>query len=97
MKNSMKWNMAVLLVTGLLWPYAGQAQGLPPGKGMERVLTACTACHGLDNLTNPHKKLTAEEWEIYFYDMVARGAAIHEDEMEMVKKYLIDSFAVKEN
>lgn len=97
MKNSIKREMTVLLVAGLFWSFTGHAQGLPPGEGMERVLTACTACHGLDNITNPHKKLTAEEWETYFYDMVARGAAIHEDEMETVKKYLIDNFAVKEN
>ena len=72
-------------------------QGMPDGPGRDRILTACTACHGLDNITNPHKKLTAEEWEVYFYDMVARGAAIREDEMETVKQYLIDNYAVKEN
>lgn len=88
---------SALLLAGLFGSFAGHAQGLPPGEGMERVLTACTACHGLDNITNSHKKLTAAEWETYFYDMVARGAPIHEDEMDTVKKYLIDNFAVKEN
>ncbi len=87
----------LLMVTGIVLPVAGQSQGLPAGEGMDKILTACTACHGLDNITNSHKKLTAEEWETYFYDMVARGAAIHESEMETVKKYLIDNFAVKEN
>ncbi len=87
----------LLMVAGIILPVAGQSQGLPPGEGLDKILTACTACHGLENITNSHKKLTAEEWETYFYDMVARGAAIHESEMETVKKYLIDNFAVKEN
>ena len=98
MNNRIWQDLRVLLmVTAILLPLAAQSQGLPPGEGMEKVLTACTACHGLDNITNSHKKLTAEEWETYFYDMVARGAPIHESEMETVKKYLIDNFAVKEN
>lgn len=97
MKNINTGRIGGLLLTAvLLLPLTGQAQGLPPGEGMDKVLTACTACHGLDNITNPHKKLTAEEWEIYFYDMVARGAAIHPDELDVVKKYLIDNFAAKE-
>jgi len=99
MKNiiSLKQLTPLVLATGIFMPVIGHAQGLPAGEGMEKVLTACTACHGLDNITNSHKKLTAEEWEVYFYDMVARGAAIHENEMEVVKKYLIENFAVKEN
>lgn len=87
----------VLATTGLLLPVIGHTQGLPPGEGMQKVLTACTACHGLDNITNPHKKLTAQEWETYLYDMVARGAAIHKDEIEVVRRYLVDNFAVEQN
>ncbi len=98
MQKIIRWDARILLLAaGIILPVVGHSQGLPAGEGMEKILTACTACHGLDNITNPHKKLTAEEWETYFYDMVARGAAIHENEMETVKKYLIDNFAVKEN
>lgn len=99
MKNIIRWaQIAILtLATTFLLPVSGQAQDLPAGPGRDRMLTACTACHGLENITNPHKKLTAEEWETYFYDMVARGAAVEKDEMEDVKQYLIKNFAVKQN
>ncbi len=99
MKNIIRWGQITILslATGLLLSTIGRAQELPDGAGRDRMLTACTACHGLDKITNPHKKLTAEEWETYFYDMVARGAAIQKDEMEDVKQYLIKNFAVEQN
>ena len=98
MKNKIWRDLRVLLIlTGSVLPLAGQSLGLPAGEGMEKILTACTACHGLDNITNSHKKLTAEEWETYLYDMVARGAAIHKDEIEVVRRYLVDNFAVEKN
>ena len=96
MKTTISWNRKVLflLAVGLLLPVITQAQDFPEGKGRDRILTACTACHGLDNIANPHQKLTAEEWDVYVYDMVARGAAVHKDELEDVKQYLIKNFAV---
>jgi hypothetical protein len=86
-----------LLAAGLVSPHVqaqGQGQSLPEGAGRDKMLVACTACHGLENITNPHKKLTAEEWEYYFYDMIARGANVQPGDMELVKNYLINSFAV---
>ena len=67
------------------------------GEGRDQILFACTGCHGLDNITNPHKPLTAEECEIYLYDMVVKGANLTVDEIEPVKRYLIENFAVDKN
>lgn len=98
MKNKISRYLVCLpiLATGLSWavPGWGQGLGLPDGKGRDTVMQVCTACHGLDHITNPHKKLTAEEWEFYFYEMISRGAPMPRDKMDVVKNYLIDNFAV---
>ncbi len=82
------------LLAGVLTPMTALSQGMEEDRGMQLVVQACTSCHVINNITNPHKKLTAEEWEFYFYDMVSRGAPIYEEDLETVKQYLIDNFAV---
>lgn len=84
-----------LLLAGGSYAITGLAQEFPAGEGRELLFFACTQCHGLDHISAPHKKLTAEEWEIYVYDMVAKGANLDKDEMELVKSYLVENFAVK--
>ncbi len=79
----------------LMVPAMTVAQNLPEGQGRDILFTACTVCHGLENITQPHKSFTAEEWEFYVYDMVARGAPMNEDDIETVKQYLIDNFATR--
>ena len=80
------------LFAGVLTPMP--ALGMEADRGMQIAVQACTLCHGFNNITDPHKELTAEEWEFYFYDMVSRGAPIYEEDLETVKQYLIDTFAV---
>lgn len=80
------------LLAGVLTPMT--AQGMEEDRGMQLAVQACTYCHGFNNITDPHKPLTAEEWEFYFYEMVSRGAPIYEEDLEIVKQYLIDNFAV---
>jgi hypothetical protein len=87
----------LVLTAALCLPVISWGQNLPDGPGRDKLLTACTVCHGLDNITNSHKKLTAEEWEVYLYDMVARGAPLHKNDIEVVKQYLIKNFAVSQN
>lgn len=81
------------LVAGVLTPMTALGQGTEQDRGMQIAVQACTYCHGFNNITDPHKELTAEEWEFYFYDMVSRGAPIYVEDLETVKQYLIDNFA----
>jgi hypothetical protein len=82
------------LLAGVLAPTTALGQGAEENRGMQLAVQACTYCHAFNNITDSHKELTAEEWEFYFYDMVSRGAPIYEEDLEIVKQYLIDSFAV---
>jgi hypothetical protein len=97
MKLIFRWNFVsqMIFITAFLFPAAGIGQSLPEGRGRDVLLTACTVCHGMDNIIQPHKKFSAEEWEFYLYDMVARGAPMDEGDIETVKQYLIDNFAVR--
>jgi hypothetical protein len=81
-----------MLMAGLLLPAAGLGQALPEAEGRDQMLVACTKCHGLDNIISPHKELSAEEWEMYVYDMISRGAYIPTDDIDKVIRYLIDNF-----
>ena len=36
--------------------------------------------------------MTAEQWEFILYDMIARGAPVHAEDIERVKQYLVDNF-----
>jgi cytochrome c553 len=96
MKNRIKMRYINTLIFSawLMWSALGSAQGLPEGEGRDAMVAACTACHGLDNITDPYKKLSAVEWEMYLYDMVARGASVYEKDIEPIKEYLIQNFAV---
>jgi hypothetical protein len=82
------------LLAGVLTPMTALGQGAEPDRGMQLAVQACTYCHAFSNITDPHKPLNAEEWEFYFYEMVSRGAPIYEEDLEIVKQYLIDNFAV---
>ena len=94
-----RWDLIYIpvLVAGSLLPVPSRGQALPEGEGRDQMLTACTKCHGLENIISPHKKLSAQEWEMYVYDMLSRGAYIPTEDIDKVTKYLIDNFAVEQN
>ena len=52
-----------LVLTGLFTFYGqSQAQGLPEGEHRDKVIFACSACHGLDNIFNASNKMSAKDW-----------------------------------
>lgn len=96
-RSVVNWVKLIGVVAGLLCPAISPAQGFPEGEGRDQILFACTGCHGLENITAPHKPMTGEEWEIHLYDMVVKGANLTVEEIEPVRRYLIDNFAVDKN
>lgn len=76
----------------LLTALAGRAQGpFPPGEARETVIIVCSQCHVLTRITD--NNLNAEQWEFTLYDMIARGAPVHERDVDSVRRYLIENFA----
>ena len=85
-----------LLVAIILYlPVLSWGQGLPEGEHRDKVIMACSACHGLDNIFNASNKMSADDWEYYVYDMVARGAPVRKEDMQDIIKYLADNFTTK--
>ena len=78
---------AVVLGPVLAWSQAP----FPDGPARDAVLRACTACHPVTRITD--NDLDAAEWEFTLYDMIARGAPLHAEDLEAVRQYLIDNFA----
>jgi hypothetical protein len=63
----------------------------PEGAGREAVLAVCSQCHPLTRITE--SELGASAWELLLYDMIARGAPIHAEDLGQVHRYLIEHFA----
>lgn len=82
-----------LFIAGvLLIPFLAWSQNpFPQAEVRDTVLLVCSQCHPLTRITDG--ELTAEEWEFTLYDMIARGAPVHEEDIELVRQYLVDNFA----
>lgn len=78
------------VVSFFVFPATGQGI-LPEGPGRDLVIMSCTQCHGLDYLGEV--SLTGAQWENALYDMIARGAIVEKDDLALLRKYLIDSYA----
>ncbi len=97
MKAGNSWKLACRLSVAsvFLIPFLGWGQGpFPNGKARNTLFLVCSQCHSLARITDAD--LTAEEWEFTLYDMIARGAPVYEEDLALVRQYLIDNFAIDE-
>jgi len=95
MKNRFRWDVAIALVLGfgMISFSATRGQDLfPEGPGRDTLFLVCTQCHALNRMTEA--ELTADDWEFMVYDMISRGAPVYKEDIETLKKYLINNFAV---
>lgn len=96
MKSFFKWAVAFTLVLGLGTVSVDSTRGqelFPEGPGRETLFLACVQCHPVDRMTNA--QLSADDWEFILYDMISRGAPVYKKDIEDLKKYLVDNFAVR--
>ena len=85
----------MFLVTGIFFSSFSFGQGLPESEHRDKVIMACSACHGLDRILDASNPMSAEDWEFYVYDMVSRGAPVPQEDMADIIKYLADNFSTK--
>ncbi|MCZ6629076.1 MAG: hypothetical protein O7E56_12705 [SAR324 cluster bacterium] len=71
---------------------ASAATTLSEGQGKELVETVCAQCHGL-NIIFSAGYSSKEEWVNVVSDMIARGAPLLDDEMDIVAGYLAANFS----
>ena len=63
---------------------------LPEGENKALVERVCTKCHGASDITNA--RLTRERWNATVDEMVSRGAAATDEELEKIVAYLVANF-----
>ena len=66
---------------------------LPDGDGRKILETACTACHGLDEVIKFKGYNTKDEWRDVVVTMVKYGAELKEPEIEILVEYLGKHFS----
>lgn len=93
-------NIRSVLIIGSVWLVAtltlasaatGQENPFPAGPGRDTVFLVCSQCHSIGKMAGAD--LTSDDWQFVVYDMIARGAPVHEDEVDTVIRYLQDNFA----
>ncbi|HEY3786479.1 MAG TPA: cytochrome c [Steroidobacteraceae bacterium] len=63
---------------------------LPEGVGKALVERTCAQCHSLETVTGA--RLTRKQWEGRIDQMVAKGAKLSDDDIDVVAAYLATNF-----
>ena len=84
--------ISILLVSLGLTTLAVSQESFPEGPGRDTLLLVCTQCHSLGKMVAA--ELTAEDWRFIVYDMISRGAPVHQEDIANLTEYLQDNFAI---
>jgi hypothetical protein len=69
---------------------------LPDGPGKAVLLSACTACHELKEITKFRGFYTKDEWRDIVVTMVKYGAVVKDDDVPVLIDYLFKNFGKKD-
>ena len=92
----MRIRVAVTAATVLIWcgaliPIAASQEAFPDEPGRDAMMLACTQCHSLGRMVTA--QLTKDDWEFIVYDMIGRGAPVHEEDLADLVTYLQENLA----
>jgi hypothetical protein len=89
---------ALLLSSVSARPHAAQGSqaDIPDGPGKAVLLSACTACHELKEITKFRGFYTKDEWRDIVVTMVKYGAVVKDDEVTVLVDYLFKNFGKKD-
>ena len=96
MKRFATWITSGIAISGLIIFSSDIAQPqeiFPAGQGRDTLFLVCVQCHSLGRVIEV--ELTAANWEFTLYDMISRGAPVRVEEIDALKKYLVDNFAIE--
>ena len=75
---------------------ASQSSELPEGPGRTILMSSCTSCHELKEITKFRGFYTKDEWRDVVVTMVKYGAVIKEDDVPVLVEYLFKNLGKKE-
>ncbi len=85
--------LAVLPLAAIMGAPAAVGQApFPEGPGRDLLLQVCTQCHAPNRILEADA--TADDWQFILYDMIGRGAPVHQEDIGTLEKYLVENFAV---
>ena len=67
---------------------AGQSDELPDGEGKKILLSSCTACHDLTEVTKFRGYYDRKQWRDIVVTMMEYGAPIEEKQVDVLADYL---------
>jgi hypothetical protein len=68
-------------------PVQAAAEQLPPGAGRQILMSACTSCHNLREVTKFSGFYGREQWRDIVLTMMDYGAPVNEKEVEVLTGY----------
>ena len=72
-------------------PYlSAQEKALPDGKGKDKVVQFCTACHGTEEFAS--QKLNKKDWGEVIEDMKRKGLDLKQADYDVILEYLVANF-----
>lgn len=80
-----RWLPAALALV----PLGGRGQTppvLPEGAGREIVERTCSQCHSLETVLR--SRLTRRQWEARIDEMIAKGAKLSDEDIDVIADYL---------
>jgi len=80
----------IVLVAALAAAPYLSAQSLPDGKGKDKVIQFCTACHGTEEFAS--QKLSKKDWQEVIEDMKRKGLDLKQADYDVILEYLVANF-----
>lgn len=74
---------------------AASSEQLPEGAGRQILMSACTACHGLREVTKFRGFYVRQQWKEVVLTMVDYGAPVGEKDVEVLADYLTENLGKK--
>src|SRR5262245_23696123 len=74
---------------------AASSEQLPEGAGRQILMSACTACHGLREVTKFRGFYVRQQWKDIVLTMVDYGAPVGEKDVEVLSDYLTENLGKK--
>lgn len=63
----------------------------PEAPARDTLFRECSQCHSIGKVLQA--ELTGDDWEFLVYDMIARGAPVHAEDIDPLVRYLRENFS----
>ena len=86
MRSVVFFGLGSVMAASLAGAAVAQEPALPDGPGKEQIVTACTACHAITQVTSQRRSQAS--WADTVDQMISRGAQISDADYPIVVDYL---------